>query len=72
MQQRASATERTSLGMEVVAVAVGMGYGVVDTIARRVRRNDAHTDTDTTVILDLTRPARGAAAAATSRTRVNV
>ena len=32
--------ERPSFGMGVVAVAVGVGYGVVDTIARHVRGHD--------------------------------
>ena len=41
MQHRPStASERTSIGMEVVAVAVGLGYGAFDSITRRVHRHD--------------------------------
>jgi len=40
MHQPSKAPERISLGMEVIAVAVGVGYGVVDTITRRVHRHD--------------------------------
>jgi hypothetical protein len=35
-----TAPERISLGMEVIAVAVGVGFGVVDSITRRVRRQE--------------------------------
>jgi len=35
-----TAPERTSIGMGVVAVAVGVGYGVVDSIARHVHRHE--------------------------------
>jgi len=40
MQGPSKAPERISLGMEVIAVAVGVGFGVVDTITRRVHRHD--------------------------------
>jgi hypothetical protein len=53
MQHRAStAPERTSFGMGVVAVAVGVGYGVVDTIARHVHRHEDHPASGPTITLD--------------------
>jgi len=42
MTHRPSSTsERTSFGMEVVAVALGVGFGVVDAVSRRMHRDDA-------------------------------
>jgi hypothetical protein len=41
MHRPSTAPEKISFGMEVIAVAVGVGYGVVDTIARRTHRADA-------------------------------
>ena len=38
--RRSTTSERTSLGMEMVAVAVGVGFGVVDAVTRRRRRDD--------------------------------
>ena len=40
MHRPSNAPEHTSFGMGVVAVAIGVGYGVLDTIARRVHRHD--------------------------------
>jgi hypothetical protein len=45
-----TAPERISLGMEVIAVAVGVGYGVVDSITRRARRPEPSLPPDLPVI----------------------
>jgi len=47
MHPSSKAPERISIGMEVIAVAVGVGYGVVDTITRRVHRHDDPPGADT-------------------------
>jgi hypothetical protein len=54
MQRRPhTAPERTSLGLGVVAVALGVGCGVADSIARHVHRYDEAGDTAVTSELDL-------------------
>ena len=42
MHRTSTRTERPSYAMGVVAVAVGVGYGVVDTIARHVHDRGHH------------------------------
>ena len=49
MHRSTDKAERPSFGMGVVAVAVGVGYGVVDTITRRVHGHD-HPMDDASVI----------------------
>jgi hypothetical protein len=38
--RRAHASERTSLGIDIVAVALGVGFGLVDSINRRIHHHD--------------------------------
>ncbi len=42
MHRTSTNAERPSYGMGVVAVAIGVGYGVVDTIARHVHDRGHH------------------------------
>jgi hypothetical protein len=43
--------------MEVIAVAVGVGYGMADTVVRRVQRNDEPPRPDRPIV-DLREPSR--------------
>ena len=49
MHRSIDKAERPSFGMGVVAVAVGVGYGVVDSISRHVHGQDHPVD-DASVI----------------------
>jgi hypothetical protein len=61
--RRARTGERTSFGMEVVAVAVGVGFGVADAITRRLHRETVRTPTVPTISLEAGRDARRTASA---------
>jgi len=61
--RRARTGERTSFGMDVVAVVVGVGFGAVDAITRRLHRDDAPTVVVPTISLEGGRSTRRPASA---------
>jgi hypothetical protein len=58
MHRTSTKAERPSFGMGVVAVAVGVGYGVVDTIARRVHDHGHDVPAEPAFVIDVREPDR--------------